>query len=158
MEKEMRMNVKEQERPIEILLVEDNEDDIKIIQRVFEKIKFLNLFHIARSGEEALDFIHHRGKYAASSLSVPGLILLDIMMPGITGFDVLEKLKADPNYNQIPVIMLTTSGREEDIAKSFRSGACSFVTKPVDFLDFIKVVSQFELYWTMVSKIPSTQR
>lgn len=142
-------------KPINILLVEDNEDDIVIIRRAFfKKGKLTNGLYIVRNGEEALDFINHRGKYAEEKPPTPGLILLDISMPRMNGFEVLKKLKADPEHKKIPVIMLTTSDREEDIIKSYESGACSYITKPANFNDFVKAIERFEIYWTLVSKIP----
>lgn len=147
----------EETKTVDILLIDDNEDDILIVERALKGVKLMNGLYIVRSGEEALDFIYHQGKYAQSKPSKPGLILLDINMPGINGFKVLEKLKADPEYKKIPVVMLTTSGREEDIVKSYENGACSFITKPVNFEDFVKVIERFGIYWTLVSKLPSVE-
>lgn len=141
-------------KPISILLVEDNEDDIVIMKRIFEKMKILNTLHIVRNGQEALDFIYHFGRYKESRQPVPGLILLDISMPVMDGFEVLKILKSDARSMKIPIIMLTTSSREEDIARSYENGACSFITKPADFSSFVKVMEHFEIYWTLVSKIP----
>lgn len=157
MENKTQPDFKEQLRPIDILLVEDSEIDIMIIKRIFEKVKLANMLYIAHNGEEALDFIYRRGKYAKEKLPIPGLILLDIRMPGIDGFEVLKKLKANPMYKRIPVIMLTTPNMEEDIAKSYEEGACSFITKPIDINSFVEVMRQFELYWILVSKVPSTE-
>jgi len=142
---------------IDILVVEDNEDDIRILEKVFENMKLLNIISVVRNGQEALDYIYHLGKYASSVHPAPGLILLDIRMPIMDGFEVLAKLKSDPEHRKIPVIILTTSDREEDIAKSYENGACSFVTKPVSFFDFIKIMERFEIYWTLVSKIPEVK-
>ncbi|MCK5423595.1 MAG: response regulator, partial [Deltaproteobacteria bacterium] len=82
------------------------------------------------------------------------LILLDISMPGMNGFDVLEQLKADPDLKKIPVVMLTTSSEEEDIVRSYEHGACSYITKPVNKDEFFKVLERLNIYWTMVVKIP----
>ncbi|MCD4785129.1 MAG: response regulator [Candidatus Eremiobacteraeota bacterium] len=142
-------------RSINILLVEDNEDDIFIIRKIFEKANVTNMLNVVRRGEEALDYINHRGKYAEEKPPTPGLVLLDIMMPGLNGFDVLKELKASPKHKKIPVVMLTTSNREEDIVKSFENGACSYITKPISFDRFFEVIKQFKIYWTMVSKIPN---
>ncbi|MBI5573827.1 MAG: response regulator, partial [Elusimicrobia bacterium] len=102
----------------------------------------------------ALDFIYHMGRYKESKLSMPGLILLDISMPVMNGFEVLKVLKSDARTTRIPIIMLTTSSREEDIVKSYEYGACSYITKPADFNGFVKVMEHFEIYWTLVSKVP----
>lgn len=144
-------------KPIDILLVDDSEDDIIIIKRVFKKIHLENCLYVVRSGEEAMDFISHQGKYAEGKPPTPGLILLDISMPGMSGFDVLEKIKTDPKYRIIPIIMLTTSNREQDIVKSYKNGACSYITKPVEFIQFVEVIQCFELYWTLVSKVPKVK-
>ncbi|MCK5357766.1 MAG: response regulator [Elusimicrobiales bacterium] len=141
-------------KPFDILLIEDNEDDVVIIKRVFKKANITNKLYIANSGQNGIDFLNHQGKYTEETSSVPGLILLDINMPGITGFDVLKKLKTNPKHKRIPIIMLTTSGAEEDISKSYENGACSFITKPVDFNDFVKTIESFDFYWTHISKIP----
>ncbi len=142
-------------KSINILLVEDSEDDIVIIQRAFKKVKLTNDLCIVRDGQEALDFIFHEGKYAQTKPVTPGLILLDINMPKMDGFGVLAKLKAHPPYSLIPVVMLTVSDREEDVVKSFLNGAVSYITKPMDFEKFTKVIETFELYWTLVSKVPT---
>ncbi|MFH1449388.1 MAG: response regulator [bacterium] len=140
--------------PIDILLVDDAEDDVVITQRAFKKGKLLNNLYITQSGQEALDFIHHEGKYKNEPVPTPGLILLDINMPNMNGFQVLEKLKSDRKYCMIPIIMLTISDRDEDIVRSYANGAVSYITKPINFEAFVKIIEQFEIYWSMVSKIP----
>lgn len=141
-------------KSIDILLVEDSEDDIVIIKRAFKRLKLKNKLYVVRRGQEALDFIFHEGEYADSKHSTPGLILMDINMPGLNGFEVLERLKENPSSKPIPVIMLTVSDRDEDIVKSYMSGAVSFIIKPMNFESFVKVIEQFDIYWTLVSKIP----
>ncbi|MEW6104716.1 MAG: response regulator [bacterium] len=141
--------------PINILLVEDNDDDIVIIKKVFKRLKLTNPLYIVHNGEEALDFLFHKGAYSSLETSPkPGLIFLDINMPIMDGFTTLERLKQNPQTKCIPVIMLTVSDREEDIVKSYANGAVSYVTKPMDFEQFVKVIEQFDIYWTLVSKIP----
>jgi CheY-like chemotaxis protein len=115
----------------------------------------INEIHIVRDGEEALDFLYHRGKYAdVNNFPRPGLILLDISLPKVSGLEVLETLKADPDLRVIPIIMLTTSSREEEIAKSYASGANSYVTKPVDFEEFVRKIKNIRLYWTLTNSLP----
>lgn len=143
-------------RSFEILVVDDNEDDIVIIRRTFTKARLTNKVAYARSGEEALAYLRHSGQYAAAPPPLPGLILLDIAMPRMDGFAVLAQLKADPALKKLPVVMLTTSSREEDIVRSYEGGACSYITKPVGFDAFARVIEQFELYWTLVAKVPGT--
>jgi len=141
--------------PMEILLVEDNEDDILLEQEALADAKLVNLLSVVRDGEEALAYLRRQGKY--QNARVPGLILLDINMPKKNGFEVLSEVKADPALMHIPVVMLTTSDSEADIVKSYARGACSFITKPMDFDKFRDVIRQFALYWALVSRIPSTR-
>lgn len=138
---------------VEVLLVEDNEDDIVIIQEAFAEARLVNVIKTVRDGEEALAYLRRQGKHKTAGM--PGLILLDINMPKQNGFEVLKEMKTDPQLRSLPVVMLTTSDREEDIVRSYANGACSYIRKPVDFDQFAKVVKQFELYWTLISRIPS---
>jgi CheY-like chemotaxis protein len=142
--------------PMEILLVEDNEDDILLEQEALADAKLVNLMSVVRDGEEALAYLRGQGKY--QNARVPGLILLDINMPKKNGFEVLNEIKADPDLKHIPVVMLTTSDSEADIVKSYARGACSFITKPMDFDKFRDVIRQFALYWALVSRVPATAR
>ncbi len=141
--------------PMEILLVEDNEDDILLEQEALADAKLINLLYVVRDGEEAIAYLRRQGKY--KNAPMPGLILLDINMPKKNGFEVLNEIKADPSLMHIPVIMLTTSDSEADIVKSYAKGACSFITKPMDFDKFRDVVRQFALYWVLVARVPSRQ-
>ena len=143
-------------QPMEILLVEDNEDDILLEQEAIEDAKLVNLMYVVRDGEEALAYLRRQGEYLNAQM--PGLILLDINMPRKNGFEVLNEMKADPALMHIPVIMLTTSDNEADVVKSYAKGACSFITKPMDFDKFGEVVKQFAIYWALVSRIPNPQR
>ena len=140
--------------PIEILLVDDNDDDVVLLEESFKDSKFLNLLQVVRDGEQALAYLRRQGPY--QSARTPGLVLLDINMPRMNGFEVLQVMKSDPLLKQIPVIMLTTSTRDEDIARSYDSGACSFVSKPVSFEKLKEVIKHFTLYWTLVSVVPQT--
>ena len=142
--------------PMEILLVEDNEDDILLEREALADAKLVNLMSVVRDGEEALAYLRGQGKY--QNARVPGLILLDINMPKKNGFEVLNEIKTDPALKHIPVVMLTTSDNEADIVKSYARGACSFITKPMDFDKFRDVIRQFALYWALVSRVPSPAR
>ena len=143
------------DHPIDILLVEDDEADIKITLRAFEKAKIKNNISVVTDGQEAMDFVTHQGKYHdRKKFSRPDLILLDINMPKLGGFEVLKKLKADPKFQFIPVVMLTSSRNEEDVLKSYQNGAVSFIPKPVVFETFAKVVDGFNFYWHIVNKLP----
>ncbi|MBU0567183.1 response regulator [bacterium] len=137
-----------------VLVVEDSEDDTLIIKRCFKKVRG-NKINFVCDGEEAIEYIFGEGKYAdREKYPVPGLILLDIDLPKIDGFGVLKRIKADQTYRLIPVIMLTTSNRDEDIIKSFDYGAVSYITKPMDFEGFVKVIEHFNIYWSLVSEMP----
>ena len=139
--------------PIEILLVEDNEDDIVLIEEAFAEAKCMNVISKVRDGEEALAYLREEGLY--SHRRRPGLVLMDINMPKKNGFEVLQAMKEDPLLQSMPVVMLTTSDREDDIVRSYTHGACSYIRKPMRLEQFIQVVKNFELYWTMVSRVPS---
>ncbi|MDI6776120.1 MAG: response regulator [Syntrophales bacterium] len=147
------MNVK----PVNILLVEDNEDHVELTLRALRNNNLINEVYVVKDGEEALDFLYHRGKYAdVGEFPLPGLILLDISLPKISGLEVLETLKKDPELKAIPVIVLTTSAREEEMARSYAGGANSFVTKPVNFEEFVKKIKEIKLYWTITNSLPPT--
>ena len=143
--------------PIDILLVEDDEADIEVTLRAFEKGKLKNNISVVRDGQEALDFIHHEGAYRdEKKYPRPDLILLDIRMPKMGGLEVLKKLKSESNqYSCIPVAMLTSSKNEEDIVQSYCSGAVGYIPKPVSYGDFTKVVDGFSFYWHITNKLPS---
>ena len=140
---------------VEILLVEDNEDDAVIIQEVFADIRWATLIHVVRDGEEALDYLQRQRQYKMARR--PDIVLLDINMPKKNGFEVLEAMKKDSRLQSLPVIMLTTSHREEDVICSYAKGACSYIHKLVDLDQFKRLIMQFELYWTSVSRIPSAR-
>jgi len=139
-------------QPVELLLVEDNEDDMILIDEAFAEAKLMNVIQKVRDGEEALAYLRREGRY--KNAHRPGLVLLDINMPKKSGFEVLAAMKEDPQLRPIPVVMLTMSDREEDIVRSYADGACSYVRKPMSVEEFAHVVKEFELYWTLVSRIP----
>lgn len=144
--------------PINILLAEDNEADVKIALRAFSKASIKNNIYVVNDGQETLDFLYHRGKYEdKNKFSRPDLIILDIKMPKIDGFGVLAEVKKDLQYNFIPVIMLTSSKAEEDVMKSYRYGAASFIQKPVNYDDFVKVVEGINSYWNIINKLPNPE-
>jgi CheY-like chemotaxis protein len=153
------MSQQKDNNPIDILIVEDNIADVKIILRAFAELELKNNIYVVNDGQEALDFIHHQNKYQDQSrYPTPDLILLDIKMPKLDGFQVLERLKNDLQYNCIPVIMLTSSKDEEDVAKSYKKGATGFIPKPVNYKDFIKVIEGFNFYWRIINKLPDKHK
>jgi CheY-like chemotaxis protein len=126
-----------------ILLVEDRAVDVDLTQRAFAKGKLLNPIHVARNGEEALAFID---KWEAGD-PIPICILLDLKMPKVNGLEVLQRLKSHPRFSSIPVIVLTTSREDRDIAEAYKLGCNSYIVKPVEFDKFMDVASKIELYW-----------
>jgi len=139
-------------KPINILLVEDNEGDAKLTAKALTKARILNKLHVVDDGEKAMDFLHQRGKYTEAPR--PDLILLDLNLPRKDGREVLEEVKADPNLLQIPVVVLTTSQADEDIARSYNLHANSYIKKPVDFPGFMDVIRGIDGYWLSIVKLP----
>jgi len=141
-------------KPIVILLVEDNPDHVLIIKRGLEGNNVANEICVAKDGQEAMDYLLHQGQYCdAGKAPRPGLILLDIKLPKLDGFEVLSRIKRDPSLKSIPVIILTSSDQEVDIAKGYLHGANSYVSKPMQFSEFVKKVREVELYWILVNKL-----
>jgi two-component system response regulator len=132
-----------------ILLVEDNPDDVTFTLRAFRKNNISNEVVVATDGEKALAMLLPDN---ATSPLQPALVLLDVNLPKINGMEVLRRLRADPRTQSLPVIMLTTSSEETDIASSYRLGANSFVRKPVVFSDFVRATSVLGMYWLMVNQ------
>jgi two-component system response regulator len=141
--------------PASILLVEDEEAHAELTKRAIRKAGNANRVDVAPGGEDALDYLFNRGQYAdKNKYPTPGLILLDIKLPGIDGIEVLKRIKENPILKQIPVIMLTTSAREEDVARSYAHYANSYLTKPVGFKDFEEKVIQLDSYWMLLNQPP----
>jgi CheY-like chemotaxis protein len=139
-------------QPIEVLLVEDDAGDELMTREAFEDNKIRNTLHVARDGEEALDFLYRRGAHAEAVR--PDLILLDLNLPKYDGRQVLEKIKTDPELSVIPVVVLTTSSAEEDILRSYKLHANAYVTKPVDLDQFIAAVRQIDEFFVTVVRLP----
>ena len=141
--------------PIEILLVEDNPNDAELTLRALKKQKLANPVHVAEDGEEALDFIFCRGKYAERNPSIPlKVILLDLKLPKINGLEVLRELKSDDRTKKLPVVIITSSREDPDIKAAYELGANSYVVKPVDFPSFLDAMSQIGMYWLVVNESP----
>ncbi|AKB77523.1 Two-component system response regulator [Methanosarcina horonobensis HB-1 = JCM 15518] len=140
-------------KSIEILLVEDSKGDVGLIEEVFEDAKIRNNLNVVEDGEEAILFLRGEGQF--SGVPRPDIILLDLNLPKKDGREVLEEIKRDDDLKNIPVVVLTTSKAEEDILKSYNLHANAYVTKPVDFDQFIRVVRSIEDFWLEVVKLPS---
>lgn len=149
--------MKEEIEPIiNVLLVEDNEDDIVIMKDAFDDVLTMNIKKVVNDGVEAMAFLRKENGYKQAA--EPCLIILDINMPKMNGFEVLEAVKSDQNLKHIPIVMLSTSNREEDIMNSYKKGASSYVSKPVDYNEFTEVIEKFAMYWSHVSKIPKVNK
>jgi len=139
-------------RPIQILMVEDNPDDIELTVEALKDARVGNSLSVVKDGEEALSYLHCRGKYQQAVR--PDLILLDLNMPKKNGRDVLREIKNDPHLKRIPVVILTTSQAEDDILHTYDLHANCYITKPLDFNQFLKVVRSIEDFWLTVVKLP----
>jgi CheY-like chemotaxis protein len=138
-----------------ILLVEDNMSDIGLTQRAFQKNGIGNKLVIAEDGQEALDYLFGAGAHAGRNMAeMPMLILLDLKLPRIEGLDVLRRLRADSRTRRIPVVILTSSSEEQDIAAGYDLGTNSYIRKPVDFHQFAEVIKQLGMYWLVTNQPP----
>ena len=140
---------------VEILFAEDSLDDAMLTIRALGKSGFTNKLHHVKDGAEALDFMYGNGIYAGRNIKEkPKLILLDLKMPKVTGMQVLEKVKSDPENKSIPVVMLTSSKEDLDIEKCYELGANSYIVKPVDSNNFFQAIKEIGLYWMILSEPP----
>ena len=140
---------------VEILLVEDNPTDAELTLRAFKARNFANQVFVARDGAEALDFFFGDGSHPLRDIGVvPKVVLLDLKLPKVDGLEVLRRLKADERTRTIPVVILTSSREEPDIAAAYRLGANSYIVKPVDFEAFARAVSEVGLYWLLLNEAP----
>jgi two-component system, chemotaxis family, response regulator Rcp1 len=140
-------------RPVEILLVEDNEPDVALTREALSENKVSNHLHVVSDGIAALDFLHRRPPHAGAPR--PDLILLDLNLPRKDGREVLAEIKADDDLKVIPVVILTTSKAEEDILRSYQLQANCYVTKPVQLSQFIEVVRSIDHFWLSIVQLPS---
>jgi len=141
-----------QARPVEILLVEDSPTDILMTREALARAKLMNNLHIVGDGVEALEFLRRRGRYAA--VPRPDLVLLDLNLPRKDGREVLAEIKNDDDLKRIPVVILTTSRAEDDVLKAYGLHANCYVTKPVDFTSFGRIVHNIEEFWFSVVTLP----
>jgi len=138
--------------PIQILLVEDSPGDVRLTIEALKDAKVHNRLHIAEDGVQAIDFLRRRNQFAESPR--PDLILLDLNLPRKDGREVLQEIKQDPDLRRIPVVVLTTSRSEEDVLHAYDLHANCYITKPVDFSQFLNVIRTIEDFWLTVVKLP----
>ena len=142
-----------------ILLVEDNPDDEALTLRALKRNNFMNEVVVARDGAEALDYLFAMNRYAARDIMEwPAVVLLDLKLPKVSGLDVLRRIYSDERTRRMPVVILTSSKEEQDVAESYDLSANSYVRKPVDFTKFVEAVKQIGLYWLLLNEPPIPPR
>ena len=140
---------------LDILLVEDNQDDRDLALHALQRAKVANRIFVVSDGEEALDFLFCRGAYAERSFDhPPKLVLLDLKLPKVDGMEVLKQVKSDPRTRTIPIVIMTSSKEERDLASGYNLGANSYIQKPVDFDQFRETVKSVGLYWLVINQPP----
>ena len=139
-------------KPVEILLVEDNPADARLVMEVFKDFSVKNKIHVVEDGIVAMDFLYKKGTY--ESFPRPDIILLDLNLPRKDGRDVLKEIKENAKLKCIPVVILTTSTAREDVVRTYSNHANCYITKPVDFEQFLKFVQSIENFWLKVVKLP----
>ena len=143
---------------VEILIVEDNQQDLELAQRALRMAKLTNLIHVARDGEEALEFIFCQGPYSGRKIeNVPKVILLDLKLPKVDGLEVLKRIKSDPRTKTIPVVVLTSSKEQSDVVESYHYGVNSYIVKPVNFEQFSEAVQKLGMYWLLLNHPPKLE-
>lgn len=144
-----------EKKTIVILIADDDAEDRMLVKDALEESRLKNNMHFVENGEELMDYLHHRGKYADKTQHpTPGLILLDLNMPKKDGREALKEIKADEHLRLIPVVVLTTSKAEEDILKTYDLGVSSFITKPVTFASLVDVMKTLSKYWFEIVELP----
>lgn len=142
------------ETDLSIVLVEDNTSDIELVMRAFKKHNLANNLVVLQDGAEALRYFLGEDNFRSSGIAPPKVILLDLKLPKVDGTEVLRRLKADERTKNIPVVVLTSSSEQRDLKECYELGVNSYVTKPIKFAEFAKVVADVGLYWLVVNKLP----
>ncbi|HEX3998958.1 MAG TPA: response regulator [Pirellulales bacterium] len=141
--------------PVDILLVEDSPDDVELTLRTLNKHLVTVRIEVVRDGAEALDYLLCTGPHANRSIDLkPGLVLLDLKLPKLSGLEVLRAIKSDPRTRTIPIVVLTSSSEDRDIAEAYQFGVNSYIVKPVDFQQFDEAIRQVGLYWLLLNYRP----
>jgi two-component system, response regulator len=142
-----------------LLLVEDNPSDVALTERAFQKAHIVNEMVVAQDGQEALDYLWGAGAYAGrDAAELPALVLLDLKLPKVSGLDVLRQIRGGARTRRLPVVILTTSKEEQDVAAGYDLGANSYIRKPVDFHQFAAAIEQLGLYWLVLNEAPPIVR
>jgi two-component system, response regulator len=140
---------------IEILLVEDNPDDVELALFALKKNNFANIIHVARDGEEALDFLFCRNSHSGRCFDQPPkVVLLDLKLPKVDGLEVLRELKSDPRTRAVPVVVMTSSKQQRDMVEGYKLGVNSYIQKPIDFAEFREIIKQLGYYWLIINQAP----
>lgn len=143
---------------IEILLVEDNTNDLELTLHALNKHNLANKINVVRDGEEAMDFLFCKGKFADRSFNnAPSLVLLDLKLPKIDGLEVLRAVKSDNRTRAIPVVVMTSSKQQRDLVESYQLGVNSYIQKPINFGEFQEVIRQLGYYWLAVNQPPPSE-
>lgn len=137
-----------------ILLVEDSPNDIELILAALAENRLANEVVVVRDGEEALDYLYRRGVFKLRMEGNPVVVLLDLKLPKVDGLEVLAQLKSDPDLRVIPIVVLTSSGEEQDLINSYNLGTNAYVVKPVDFHEFVDAIKELGLFWAVVNQPP----
>ena len=137
-----------------ILIVDDSPNDVELTIAALSENNLANEIVVAEDGEEALDYLYKRGKFATYEKGNPAIILLDIKMPKMNGIEVLKHIRCEPEFKLIPVIMVTSSREEKDLVESYNLGANSYVVKPVDIIQFINAIKVLGQYWAVINQPP----
>ncbi len=139
-----------------VLLIEDNPRDVRLTQRAFQQVELTHDLRVVRDGDEAIAYLNREGTYHDPSLSPrPNVILLDLNLPRMGGHEVICQVKQDPRFKQVPIIVLTTSGRPVDIRQAYENGANAYLLKPVEFNRFTEVLGQLGKFWLEMVELPS---
>jgi CheY-like chemotaxis protein len=141
-------------QPSKILLVEDDPHDVELTLMALAENHLSNEIVVVRDGAEALDYLYRRGDYGSREAGNPAVMLLDLKLPKVDGLEVLKRIKGDPGLRTVPVVMLTSSREEQDLAQCYVSGTNAYVVKPVGFNDFMEAVRELGLFWAVINQPP----
>ena len=149
------MNMSEVKR---ILLVEDSKQDVELTLSALQECRLANEVVVARDGAEALDYLHRRGKFSNRGEAEPGVVFLDLKLPKVGGLEVLRQMKTDERFKNVPVVILTSSREEQDLAQSYQLGGNAYVVKPIDFQQFTATIKELGLFWAIINEAPRSSR